>query len=530
MRVFFFICCLVLFISKVYSVEHNTDFRESAFPLTFIAMKNSKNPNIKPKIKLNIKQSISSEISKKTFISMYSVSIRRFWKAKIWTKIESLDEEGISRYPDTYIFGGGFESPVVSAGNFQEYGAYKYFGDITNISAWSGTKDEYTRWNIRTSPIRNASRGVRLALPYTLFRKLSYQSYNPLASVSLGETLYTAEKEHYRHYAYFAGGSLGYKVHFWEPRFLYRYSWKEQLDYNSTRWDSWYISDVTALRLQQFLFIQKFSFSPYITLQTVASSAVSDTYKTNGVIQGTTVLNISIIQLSLQMTMASSNAIHDEWAFQKFLWESSAESIVYYKSVSYVKLRTKVAEYNQKERVRVYPRSLYKTYSVLWKHYFDTIFRHIALQSKLEWTYTYTEYDEYYKQKTAMNIEHGGFGHSIANNVYWYIDEESRAITSYKVSPSIEEKYKFSFMPVASSIKAAWEFKVKDEYPESTDTKNFIYDTTDTLIITGKLQYNIARFFILGKIVYSIEEDTEIRSERVFKSVVEGSISIRYNW
>ena len=140
-------------------------------------------------------------------------------------------------------------------------------------------------------------------------------------------------------------------------------------------------------------------------------------------------------------------------AFKNFLWEASAENIVYYKSVSYIKLRTKIAEYNQKESIVIYPRSLYKTYTLLWKHYFDTIFTNISLQSKMEWTYAYTEYDEYHKQKTALNMEHGGFTHGLANNVYWYIDEESREITSYIVSPSFEEKYAFSFMPIISSIK-----------------------------------------------------------------------------
>ena len=316
----------------MYGVEQTTyervvSVRETAMPLTMLLTMKAKtlsqtkiktNSKTKTQKKLKVKQSISSEISKETFISTYGVSFRKFWKARLWTKIESLDEEGISRYPETYIFGGGVESPFISAGNFSESGAYKYFGDITNINAWSGTKDEYTRWNIRTSPIRNATRGVRLSLPYTVFRKLTYNSYNPLGSVSLGEILHETGEDNDKFYTYFTGGSLGYKVHFWEPRFLYRYSWREKLDYNSTRWDSWYISDVTALRLQQFLLIQKFSFSPYITFQMVSSSSISDTYKTNGVIQGTTVLKFAIMQLSLQMTMASPNAIHDEWGFQKF--------------------------------------------------------------------------------------------------------------------------------------------------------------------------------------------------------------------
>lgn len=489
---------------------------------------------------MQISQSISTEMEKTFWVNKYSLRVKRFWKARFWHKEHDRDKEKERNF-DTHVLGGGVENPFIVSGNFYEYGAYKYFGDASNMSAWSTEHNQYTKWSVLSSPKKDAPHGIRLSLPYTLWNTMSVNSYNPIISVGAARFPQSTSSGEILKPTYMWDANMGYKFIFdianialtWEPRVLYRNSIREEINFESSTWDSWIISTPINYQLHQLILSQKIRISKYLWVQMLNGLGISDNYKTSYFINTVLGVNLNKFVFSIQAGKFSPNSITDEWKFQKFLWSTSGEVAYYYMSSSYVKAKTKIAEYNQKNYIRPYPQSLYKMHSISAVQNIEKLVKNVRFVPRAEFSYSYSEYDEYYKNKIEISIYHHGFVHNVEEKTYWYIDEKSRRILKYTLNPSVMEQYTFSFMPLTIFVKGNWLIEVSEDYPDNMKKEmqnEFFYDTTKSFTATLGVKLKYKGFYFAVQIAHEISEDSEEKEKKLFKSETLGKLKIQYNW
>lgn len=502
--------------------------------------------NFSPKIwfvPLSLKQSIDMAVSKHIIISRYKLHNKQ-WKIALWHQTKFIDKQ----YEWKHISGGGIETPFITAGNFYEYGLFKNFNDISNTQAWNSVPYQYSRWSIRTSPVDNADVGLLLSLPnFPLTTRVLSKDFLlsfwivalPLSSEETNFSMFgnlvfpdadgTIYNKGILKSNYHTGMSIGYKFAFWEPRVLYKYSWRNELPLTTTNWSSWILVEPSILQLHQLQFAQKFYFKKFAFIELIGLMSASDSIVNQYSGKALLKFYLDKVEFSMQVAGAESYNSTDEWKYAKYLWNTSVELLYFYTRHARIRARANVAEYNINTTVPEYPQNIFRTYSIKWSHLLQKKKMVVSMEPELEYAYFFTIDDEYHRSVVEMVVYYDGWKFSLRNKVDWYITEKSRELHAIDFSHSLYSSYVFDAIPI--TLWARITLVVEDDMNTTYDNVgDNLYDSLEDIISEIGIKMKYKGFLFSCSFDYEISEDSSVTDSKQFKNDWFIQAKFQYNW